>query len=64
MFALVPLLKRLAEWDLSDPSWRYDAIPEIVGGRNVMDYIGVDEDIMRKLEELEVGKTKPKTREE
>ncbi|EDQ86152.1 uncharacterized protein MONBRDRAFT_38531 [Monosiga brevicollis MX1] len=41
-----------AEWDLKDNSWRYDAIPEIVDGKNVADFI--DPDIMAKLEELEM----------
>eukprot|EP00730_Choanoeca_flexa_P018460 TRINITY_DN8977_c0_g1_i3.p1 TRINITY_DN8977_c0_g1~~TRINITY_DN8977_c0_g1_i3.p1 ORF type:complete len:683 (+),score=173.72 TRINITY_DN8977_c0_g1_i3:66-2051(+) len=40
-----------AEWDLEDPSWRYDDIPEILDGRNVADFI--DPDIMAKLAELE-----------
>eukprot|EP00049_Salpingoeca_infusionum_P012204 m.221067 g.221067 ORF g.221067 m.221067 type:complete len:685 (-) comp15124_c2_seq5:2581-4635(-) len=40
-----------AEWDLADPSWRYDKIPEIVDGKNVLDFI--DPDIMERLEELE-----------
>jgi nucleolar GTP-binding protein len=44
-----------AEWDLKDPSWRYDAIPEILDGRNVADFI--DPDIMAKLAELEVHTT-------
>jgi nucleolar GTP-binding protein len=38
-------------WDLKDPSWRYDIMPEIVDGRNVMDF--VDPDIDAKLEALE-----------
>lgn len=41
-----------AEWDLKDPSWRYDDIPEILEGKNVADFI--DPDIMSKLEALEV----------
>ena len=38
-------------WDLKDPSWRYDIMPELVDGRNVMDF--VDPDIDAKLEALE-----------
>lgn len=48
----VSLFRFTAEWDLTDPSWRYDAIPEIVDGKNVLDYI--DPDILEKLAELEV----------
>jgi len=40
-----------AEWDLKDPSWKYDHIPEIMDGKNVSDFI--DPDIMEKLEALE-----------
>jgi|Transcript_13919 nucleolar GTP-binding protein len=36
---------------LEDDSWKYDVIPEIMDGKNVMDF--VDPDIDRKLEELE-----------
>ena len=38
-------------WDLKDPAWRYDIMPEIFEGRNVMDFI--DPDIDAKLEALE-----------
>jgi nucleolar GTP-binding protein len=41
-----------AEWKfLKDPSWKYDEIPQIMDGKNVMDFI--DPDIMERLEELE-----------
>lgn len=40
-----------AEWDLKDPSHKYDPIPEIFEGKNVADFI--DPDIMEKLEALE-----------
>lgn len=40
------------EWDLKDPSWRYDTIPEILDGKNVADF--VDPDIDDKLQHLEV----------
>lgn len=53
MHRIAFVLPLTAEWDLADPSWRYDAIPEIVDGRNVADYI--DPDIMQKLADLEVG---------
>ena len=39
------------EWVLSDADWKYDAIPEIMDGMNVADWI--DADIDRKLAELE-----------
>ncbi|NXD92035.1 NOG1 protein, partial [Chaetorhynchus papuensis] len=38
-------------WDLMNSSEKYDKIPEIWEGHNILDYI--DPDIMRKLEELE-----------
>jgi len=40
-----------ADWDLKDPSQKYDPIPEIFEGKNVADFI--DPDIMEKLEALE-----------
>jgi len=39
------------QYDLKDEEWRFDAIPEIMNGRNIADY--VDPDIERKLEDLE-----------
>ena len=39
------------EWSLKDTEWKYDAIPEIMDGMNVADWI--DPDIDRKLAELE-----------
>lgn len=38
-------------WDLKDPSWRYDIMPEIIDGHNVLDF--VDPDIDARLEALE-----------
>ena len=38
-------------YDLKDETWKFDAIPEIMDGKNVADY--VDPDILLKLEELE-----------
>lgn len=38
-------------YDLKDPSWRYDIMPETVDGHNVADFI--DPDIDAKLTELE-----------
>jgi len=38
-------------YDLNDPEWRFDAIPEIIDGKNIADYI--DPDIDAKLEMLE-----------
>eukprot|EP00543_Licmophora_paradoxa_P004683 CAMPEP_0202452410 /NCGR_PEP_ID=MMETSP1360-20130828/10624_1 /ASSEMBLY_ACC=CAM_ASM_000848 /TAXON_ID=515479 /ORGANISM="Licmophora paradoxa, Strain CCMP2313" /LENGTH=704 /DNA_ID=CAMNT_0049071229 /DNA_START=64 /DNA_END=2178 /DNA_ORIENTATION=- len=39
------------QYDLKDSEWRFDAIPEIIDGKNVADYI--DPDIERKLAVLE-----------
>ncbi|KAG7356236.1 GTPase [Nitzschia inconspicua] len=39
-------------YDLKDEEWRFDAIPEIIDGKNVADYI--DPDIDKKLMELEL----------
>lgn len=39
------------QYDLKDPEWRFDAIPEILDGKNIMDY--VDPDIDAKLAALE-----------
>lgn len=39
------------QYDLKDPEWRFDAIPEIMDGKNIMDY--VDPDIEAKLAALE-----------
>jgi len=38
-------------YKLDDDDWRFDAIPEIVDGKNVMDFF--DDDIEEKLKELE-----------
>ena len=38
-------------WDLKDSSWRYDIMPEIMEGHNVLDF--VDPDIDARLEALE-----------
>lgn len=39
------------QYDLADDEWRFDAIPQIMDGRNVCDY--VDPDIALRLEALE-----------
>lgn len=39
------------QYDLADPEWRFDAIPEIMDGKNIADYI--DPDIAAKLDALE-----------
>lgn len=39
------------QYDLKDPEWRFDAIPEILDGKNIMDY--VDPDIDAKIAALE-----------
>ena len=36
---------------LADPCWKYDSVPEIFNGRNIIDY--VDPDIEERLAELE-----------
>lgn len=38
-------------YDLKDPSWRYDIMPEIMDGHNIADFI--DPDIDAKLAEIE-----------
>lgn len=38
-------------YDLKDDSWKFDAIPEIMDGKNIADF--VDPDILAKLEQLE-----------
>ena len=38
-------------YDLKDEDWKFDAIPEILEGRNIADY--VDPDVEKKLAELE-----------
>lgn len=39
------------QYDLDDPEWRFDAIPQILDGKNIADY--VDPDIDAKLQLLE-----------
>jgi len=39
------------QYDLKDPEWRFDAIPQILNGKNIQDYI--DPDIEAKLLNLE-----------
>lgn len=39
------------DYDLKDPSWNHDVMPEMVNGRNFADFI--DPDIAARLEELE-----------
>mmetsp|Transcript_27750 Transcript_27750/g.50060 ORF Transcript_27750/g.50060 Transcript_27750/m.50060 type:complete len:738 (-) Transcript_27750:93-2306(-) len=39
------------QYDLNDPEWRFDAIPQILDGKNIADY--VDPDIDAKLQLLE-----------
>jgi len=42
----------LKKWyDLSDPEWKHDVIPEIWEGKNIADF--VDPNILKRLEELE-----------
>ena len=39
------------QYDLRDDSWKFDAIPEIIDGKNIADF--VDPDILTRLEALE-----------
>ncbi|KAL3921424.1 MAG: hypothetical protein SGILL_002755 [Bacillariaceae sp.] len=39
-------------YDLKDEEWKFDAIPEIIDGKNIADY--VDPDVEKKLAELEL----------
>ena len=38
-------------FDLENPEWKYDTMPEIMDGKNIADFI--DPEIMKRLEELE-----------
>lgn len=40
-----------SHWDLANPDWKTDMVPEIMDGKNIADFI--DPDIMERLEELE-----------
>eukprot|EP01046_Picozoa_sp_COSAG06_P031128 COSAG06_NODE_3004_length_5970_cov_2.540112_4_plen_571_part_00 len=40
-----------SHWDLSNPEWKTDHVPEIMDGKNIADFI--DPDILERLEELE-----------
>ena len=40
-----------SHYDLKDPSWRTDVVPEIMDGKNILDFI--DADILEKLDQLE-----------
>jgi nucleolar GTP-binding protein len=51
IFVGILLTSFIESWVLSDPSWKEDAIPEILDGKNVADFI--DPDIAEKLEALE-----------
>lgn len=42
------------QYDLADPEWRFDAIPQILDGKNIADYVDHDiEERLRLLEEEE-----------
>ena len=42
------------QYDLLDPEWRFDAIPQILDGKNIADYFDPDiEEKLRMLEEEE-----------
>ena len=41
----------MEHWDLENEDWRYDAVPEVLDGKNIADF--VDPEILQKLEELE-----------
>eukprot|EP01050_Picozoa_sp_SAG11_P043382 SAG11_NODE_20499_length_444_cov_0.597101_1_plen_114_part_01 len=40
-----------SEWQLANPEWESDIVPEIMDGKNIADFI--DPDILQRLEELE-----------
>lgn len=40
-----------SHYDLKDSKWRTDVIPEIMDGKNILDY--VDADILERLDTLE-----------
>lgn len=40
-------------WQLANEEWKYDPIPMFYNGKNILDYITVDEDIDEKLRKLE-----------
>lgn len=40
-----------SHWDLANPEWKTDMVPEIIDGKNIADFI--DPDIVQRLEELE-----------
>merc|ERR1712007_26504 len=39
------------QYDLKDPNWKFDVIPEFMEGNNIMDFL--DPDISKKLDALE-----------
>jgi len=39
------------KYQLDNPEWRFDSVPEIIDGKNIADYI--DPEILQRLEELE-----------
>ncbi len=41
----------LEKYQLKNPEWRFDTVPELMDGVNIADF--VDPDIMKRLEELE-----------
>ncbi|KAH0571409.1 Nucleolar GTP-binding protein 1 [Spironucleus salmonicida] len=41
------------KWDLARPEWINDPIPLIHNGKNILDFITVDEDIMKMVQDLE-----------
>ena len=47
----IKLLFHLENYQLKDERWKYDVVPEIMNGKNVMDFI--DPDIAEKLDALE-----------
>ena len=51
-----------SHWDLSNPDWKTDHVPEIMDGKNIADFI--DPDILERLEELEKEEELHDAREE
>lgn len=50
------------QYDLLDPEWRFDAIPQILDGKNIADYF--DPDIEEKLRMLEEEEDRLQQREQ
>ena len=47
-----------AKWDLHNPEWVNDAIPLMHNGKNILDFVTVDEDILALVTQMEVEEQK------